>query len=95
MCKNWPEKGEKVDLDSEKIYPLGCGLVFRGVCAPKVLTDDEIGAVVSRNDPPGTSANRWEVSSDESAEEHPNWSELTGAKTARVNARITQTGTTF
>ena len=84
MCDRWPTQGEEVDLDSGKIYPFGCGLVYRPVCAPKNLTDEEIGDIVSRNDPPGTSANRWEVSSDESAEDHPNWSERSGSKTARA-----------
>lgn len=56
------QMSSEVDLDSRKIYPLGWGLIFRVVCAPKDMSDDEISDSVSRDDPPGTSANRWEVS---------------------------------
>ena len=84
MCDNWPKQGEKVDLDSRKVYPLGWGLIYRGVCAPADMTNEELGNIVSRNDPPGTSLNRWEVSSDETAADHPNWSEQSGSKTARA-----------
>ncbi len=73
-----------VDLSSDKIYPLGWGLIYRGVCAPSKFTDQEISDSVSRDDPPGTSLNRWEVVSDESAKDHPNWSDQSGAETARA-----------
>ena len=73
-----------VDLSSDTIYPYGSGLLYRVVCAPKTKTDQEISDYISEVDPPGTSLNRWEVVSDESAERHPNWSEVSGSKTARA-----------
>lgn len=84
MCDNWPTKGEKIDLESDKIYPLRWGLVYRVVCAPKAMTNDQINDIVSRNDPPGTSLNRWEVADDDTAKEHPNWKERSGSETARA-----------
>lgn len=71
-------------LASDEILPLGWGLIYRVVCSPAKFTDQEISEDVSAKDPPGTSVNRWEVSSDESAANHPNWSEFSGSTTARA-----------
>lgn len=84
MADNFPEQGEAIDLASRKVYPVGWGLIYRVVCAPKDMGDDEISDIVTRNDPPGTTVNQWVVTSDESAADHPNWSEQTGSNTARA-----------
>jgi hypothetical protein len=84
MTDDFPENGEKIDLASRKVYPVGWGLVYRVVCASADMSDDEISDIVTRNDPPGTSLNEWNVTSDESAADHPNWPEVSGGTTARA-----------
>lgn len=84
MTKEWPTQGDEIDLESDVVYPMGWGLIFRVVCAPERFDDDAISDIVSRNDPPGTSVNRWVVCPDERAEEHEQWVEQTGVKTARA-----------
>jgi len=51
-----------VDLTEDRIFPLGWGLMFRAVCAPASWSAEQVSDDVTRNDPPGTEANRWEVS---------------------------------
>lgn len=85
MCDDlWPVEGEKVDLDGDKIYSLGWGLIYRVVCSPKKHSNETISDCVSFNDNPGTSVGRWEVTSDEGAKSHPNWSEASGSEEARA-----------
>ena len=59
---------EKADLATNKIFPLGWGLVFRAVCAPKSLTGAEVADQVTQTDPPGTSNNEWVLSDPEERE---------------------------
>lgn len=49
------------DLTEDRIFPVGWGLIYRVVCAPKNWTPEKIADTVSSDDPPGTSHNRWEV----------------------------------
>ena len=51
-----------VDLNEDRIFPCGWGLIYRVVCAPKSWSDERISDVMSAEDPPGTIANRWVVS---------------------------------
>ena len=51
-----------VDLTEDRVFPLGWGLVFRAVCAPASWSAEQVAEDVTRNDPPGTMANRWVVS---------------------------------
>jgi hypothetical protein len=53
---------KNVDLTEDRIFPLGWGLVFRCVCAPKSWSAERVENDVTANDPPGTTANRWVVS---------------------------------
>lgn len=78
LSKKWPEDGEKHDLTTDKVFPMGWGLVYRAVCAPKGLTDQEISDIVSYNDPPGTSHNRWEVVDNEDSMKLSKWAEKYG-----------------
>lgn len=55
------EAEKKVDLTEDRIFPLGWGLIYRAVCAPKSWTPERIAAQATADDPPGTSANRWEI----------------------------------
>ena len=52
----------EVDLAEDRLFPLGWGLIFRAVCAPKTWSEDRVSEQVTRDDPPGTSANRWVIS---------------------------------
>lgn len=52
----------KVDLTEDRVFFLGWGLIFRVVCAPKAWNREQIEGYVTREDPPGTSANRWVIS---------------------------------
>ena len=52
----------EVDLTEDRIFPLGWGLIYRCVCAPKSWSCERIEDDVTRSDPPGTSANRWVIS---------------------------------
>ncbi len=51
-----------VDLTKDVWYSNGWGLVFRSVCVPKSWDDARINTEVTRDDPPGTSMNKWHVS---------------------------------
>jgi hypothetical protein len=51
-----------VDLSQDRLFSLGWGLIYRVVCAPKSWSADRVSETATRNDPPGTSLNRWEVS---------------------------------
>ena len=70
----------QIDFSEDRIFPCGWGLIYRVVCAPKSWDDERISDDVSLNDPPGTSANRWEVTSDESAANHEQWAHSTNRK---------------
>lgn len=50
------------DLSKDTWYSLGFGLIFRCVCAPKSWSAERVAEEVTRDDPPGTSLNRWVVS---------------------------------
>lgn len=50
-----------VDLTEDRIFPVGWGLIFRCVCAPKSWSCERIEEEVTREDPPGTTANRWVI----------------------------------
>jgi hypothetical protein len=56
------EPVKKVDLTEDRLFPCGWGLIYRVVCAPKSWAPEEVGEEATRMDPPGTTANRWEVS---------------------------------
>lgn len=75
-----PAESKVVDFSEDRVFPLGWGLVFRVVCAPKSWSDERIADDVSANDPPGTSVNRWEVTDDGSASEHHQWAHPTNRK---------------
>ena len=51
-----------IDLTEDRIFPLGWGLVYRAVCAPKSWSPEQVAEDVTQNYPPGTSLNRWEIS---------------------------------
>lgn len=51
-----------VDLTEDRIFPLGTGLIFRCVCAPRSWSADRVAEDVTAKDPPGTSQNRWVIS---------------------------------
>ena len=52
----------QVDLSEDRLFPLGWGLIFRAVCAPKTWLPDRVSEQVTKDDPPGTSVNRWVIS---------------------------------
>lgn len=52
----------EVDLTEDRIFPLGFGLVYRCVCAPKSWSAERVAEDVTRSDPPGTSLNEWVIS---------------------------------
>ncbi len=60
---------KKVDLTEDRLFPLGWGLIFRPVCAPKSWPPERVAAEATRNDPPGTSANVWVISEPEERED--------------------------
>ena len=51
-----------VDFTEDRIFPVGWGLVYRIVCAPRSWSADRVAEDVTRNDPPGTSLNQWVIS---------------------------------
>ena len=51
-----------VDLTQDRLFSLGWGLVFKAVCAPAAWDAERVSAEATREDPPGTSVNRWVVS---------------------------------
>lgn len=53
---------KNVDLTEDRIFPVGWGLVYRVVCAPASWAPERVAAEVTRDDPPGTSANQWVIS---------------------------------
>ena len=53
---------KKPDLSEDRVFPLGWGLIFRAVCAPKSWPPEKVAADVTASDPPGTSVNQWVVS---------------------------------
>jgi hypothetical protein len=55
-------KTQTVDLTEDRLFPLGWGLIFRAVCAPKSWSPDKVAIECTRMDPPGTSANEWVIS---------------------------------
>ena len=75
-----PEIKRQVDFTEDRLFPLGWGLIYRVVCAPKDWDDDRIGDDLSMRDPPGTSVNRWVVSDNESAANHKQWAHPTNRK---------------
>lgn len=52
----------KVDLSEDRIFPLGWGLIFRCVCAPRSWSPERVAAQITCDDPPGTSLNKWVIS---------------------------------
>lgn len=63
-----------IDLTSDEIYPIGWGVIFKPVCSPAKFTDQEISDLVSAQDPPGTSLNRWEVTTNPETLKDTGWS---------------------
>jgi hypothetical protein len=59
----------KVDLKEDRLFPCGWGLIYRVVCAPKDWTPERVGEQATRDDPPGTSVNRWNVATPHSRED--------------------------
>ena len=53
---------KNVDLTEDRVIPVGWGLIFRCVCAPKSWEPTRVAEDVTRSDPPGTSNNKWVVS---------------------------------
>lgn len=58
-------KPNGVDLTEDRLFPMGWGLVFRCVCAPKSWSCDRVAAQATADDPPGTSLNEWVISDPE------------------------------
>ena len=56
---------DEPNLSGDDILFLSWGLIYRTVCAPNSISDEEISEFVSKEDPPGTSFNRWVVSDPE------------------------------
>ncbi len=53
---------KNVDLTEDRLFPLGWGFICRAVCAPKSWSPERVSEQTTRDDPPGTSLNRWEIS---------------------------------
>ena len=52
----------EVDLTEDRLFPLGpWTLIYKAVCAPKSWSGDRISEEATMQDPPGTSANRWVI----------------------------------
>lgn len=49
------------DMDEDRLFNLGFGLIYRWVCAPISWDAGRVAAQATANDPPGTSVNRWVV----------------------------------
>lgn len=56
------ETAQNVDLTEDRLFPVGWGLIYRVVCAPKSWTPEKVAAQCTQADPPGTSANEWVIS---------------------------------
>lgn len=56
------ENAPGVDFTEDRLFPVGWGIIYRCVCAPKSWSDDRISDELSAKDPPGISAGRWVVS---------------------------------
>lgn len=50
-----------VDFSEDILLSLGVGLLFKAVCAPASWDADRVSEEATKNDHPGTSANRWFV----------------------------------
>ncbi len=59
----------EIDLTEDRLFSLGFGLIYKGVCAPKSWSKEMVEEEATKADPPGTSANRWVCS--EINEERP------------------------
>lgn len=55
----------KVDLTEDRLFSLGFGLVFKAVCAPSHWSPEKVADEATKMDPPGTSENRWVISTPE------------------------------
>lgn len=55
-------KDDDVNLDEERLFYLGTGLIYKCVCAPKSWDGERVSAEATKADPPGTSGNKWVVS---------------------------------
>lgn len=55
-----------VDFTEDRCFSLGWGLIFRAVCAPKSWDAERVSNDATRENPPGTSLNRWEISEPDS-----------------------------
>jgi hypothetical protein len=55
-------KSNEANLTEDRLFSLGCGLIFRAVCAPKGWPPEKVAAEVTRANPPGTSLNEWVIS---------------------------------
>lgn len=64
---------EDVDMKADRLFHIQTHIIYKIVCAPKAWTGDQVSDVASRENPPGTSANRWVVSdlSDSDQEDNP------------------------
>jgi len=61
-----------VDMKAERLFQISWGLIYKVVCAPKHWTAEQVSAEATKNDPPGTSQNRWETTNPESLDDdHP------------------------
>lgn len=80
LAEYGPDITPRADLSEDRLFPLGWGLIFRVVCAPKSWDDKRISDDMSMRDPPGTSANRWVVSDEESVAGHKQWDHPTNRK---------------
>jgi hypothetical protein len=58
-----------IDLTEDRLFSLGFGLIYKGVCAPKSWSKEKVEDEATKADPPGTSANRWVCS--EISEDNP------------------------
>lgn len=64
-------KDSDVDLTEDRLFSLGFGLIFKIVCVPKSWEDERISDEATKHDAPGTSANRWVVSTPDPERNEP------------------------
>jgi len=51
-----------VDLTEDRLFSLGWALLNKAVCAPASWDAQRVADIATSEDPPGTEANRWELS---------------------------------
>lgn len=62
-------KDDDIDFSADRLFSLGWGLIYKAVCAPKGWSAERVSEEATLKDPPGTSANRWEISEPQERED--------------------------